>query len=293
MPKTGYMEVTGGKVWYEIVGRPKKTPIIMLHGGPGYPHNYLEPFRDLAVDRQVIFYDQLGCGKSDWPEKRHLWTVKALVRGLKELIDGFGFEDYHIFGHSWGPGLAASFALTKPKGLRSMVLASPYLSTKVWEKDAKRLIGTLPQKYREAIAIYQRYKTNKDEFDKANSEFYKRFVFRLKRLPGAAETSHKNMNYELYKYMWGPYEYWVTGTLKGFDLTPKLHEINVPVLLMCGRYDEASPEAVNYFKSLFPNAKMKVFDKGAHFFFWNQRAESIKTVRDFTKDVDNRIGVSL
>src|ERR1043165_2092344 len=61
----GYIPVTGGKVWYRIVGEGDKTPILCLHGGPGVPSYYLKPLAALSSDRPVIFYDQLGCGHSD------------------------------------------------------------------------------------------------------------------------------------------------------------------------------------------------------------------------------------
>ncbi len=60
----GYLDVTGGRVWYRSVGdRGSATPLLCLHGGPGFTHYYLEALEALADRRQVIFYDQLGCGK--------------------------------------------------------------------------------------------------------------------------------------------------------------------------------------------------------------------------------------
>src|SRR3989344_990085 len=102
----GFIPVQGGKVWYKIAGEPKGIPLILLHGGPGYPHDYLEPLEDLATDRQVVFYDQLGCGNSDKTTDPALWTVDKFVKELQSLIDQLGFEKYHLLGHSWGSALA-------------------------------------------------------------------------------------------------------------------------------------------------------------------------------------------
>ena len=77
----GYLDVPGGKVWYRAVGdNAEATPLLCLHGGPGFTHYYLEPLEALADRRRVIFYDQLGCGRSDRPG-RPLLVERGPVRG--------------------------------------------------------------------------------------------------------------------------------------------------------------------------------------------------------------------
>jgi proline iminopeptidase len=68
------IKVTGGTVraWVHGSGRPG-IPLLVLHGGPGAPHDYLEPLAALADERPVIFCDQLGCGASDRLNDRSLW----------------------------------------------------------------------------------------------------------------------------------------------------------------------------------------------------------------------------
>lgn len=78
--REGYLPVTGGRVWYQIVGSGNATPLLVLHGGPGVPHDYLESLADLADERPVVFYDQLGCGKSDRPDDVSLWRIERLRR---------------------------------------------------------------------------------------------------------------------------------------------------------------------------------------------------------------------
>ena len=117
----GFINTSKGKIWYLIVGEKKNIPVVVIHGGPGLPHDYLEPLEDLSKERQVIFYDQLGCGNSAKINDPSLWTVKYFVSELKELITSFDLDKYHILGHSWGAALAVAFALTKPKDLVSIV----------------------------------------------------------------------------------------------------------------------------------------------------------------------------
>ena len=84
--REGYLPVPGGRVWYRMVGFGDAIPLLTLHGGPGAPHDYLEPLEGLADERSVIFYDQLGCGKSDQPNDPALWRAGRFVEELLSLI---------------------------------------------------------------------------------------------------------------------------------------------------------------------------------------------------------------
>ena len=85
MGKTeGFIQVEGGNVWYKVVGESKNIPLILIHGGPGYPHDYLEPLEDLATERQVIFYDNLGVEIPTKLADTTLWTVEQFVAQLQK-----------------------------------------------------------------------------------------------------------------------------------------------------------------------------------------------------------------
>lgn len=277
----GYLRVKGGRIWYSIVGERGDIPIILIHGGPGYPHNYLKPLEDLADKREVIFYDQLGCGNSDRSSDGSFWTIESFVNELEQLVKQLGLSKYHILGQSWGAVIAVSFALKRPKGLKSIILSDPYLSTPLWERDANTLIGQLPEDMQMAINGYEKDGKTTAAFKKASTEFYKRYVFGMSRTPKPVRDSRKGMNLKMYNHMWGSEEYWVTGTLKDLDLTKNLKRIKLPVLLLCGLYDEASPTSLKHFKRLLPDAKIKIFSKSAHYPFWTDRKTYMKSVEKF------------
>ena len=71
--REGFIPVRGGRVWYQVIGEGDAIPLLTLHGGPGVPHDYLETLDELVDERPVIFYDQLGCGRSDRPEDVSLY----------------------------------------------------------------------------------------------------------------------------------------------------------------------------------------------------------------------------
>jgi proline iminopeptidase len=274
----GFVPVKGGNVWYEIVGEGAKTPLILVHGGPGYPHDYLKPLEDLADERQIVFYDQLGCGNSDVTTDTSLWSIEEFVSELGRLIQFLGIKKYHLLGHSWGAAVVASFALTKPEGLISLIMSDPYVSTPHWIKDAKRLISSLPQEMQTALASSN---IESPEYKNASKEYYFRFVKRYDVSPDVFAIAAGKMNIDLYKFMWGTEEFRPTGSLLNYDLTPKFSEITTPILLLCGRYDEATPEASTEYQKLLPQAQLKVFENSAHYPFWNEPKEYIQTVREF------------
>src|SRR6266508_6101268 len=104
--KEGFVSFRGYQVWYRVVGddeAPGKLPLLCLHGGPGAPHDYLEPLEAMvATGRRVIFYDQLGAGNSDHPHNPSLWTVPLVVEELGVVRQALGLERVHLLGQSWG-----------------------------------------------------------------------------------------------------------------------------------------------------------------------------------------------
>jgi proline iminopeptidase len=181
----GYIEVTGGRVWYQIFNKNSRaTPVIILHGGPGSSCYSLQGLKELEEDRPVIFYDQLGCGKSDRPADTSLWKIERFVEELAQVRQVLKLEEVHILGHSWGTTLAAAYCLTKPSGVKSVIFSSPCLSAPLWEQDQKRNLHKLSEEIQETIKrCEENDTTDSEEFKKATEVFNKNFVCRLDPFP--------------------------------------------------------------------------------------------------------------
>jgi len=148
----GYISATGGKVWYRIVGANRKgIPLLTLHGGPGAPHDYLEPLEALGDERPVIFYDQLGCGNSDKPNDISLWTIERFVEELKQVRAALDLTKVHMLGQSWGTMLATDYMLTKPEGVVSLILSSPCLCAPRFTQDTRTYLSELPENIQKTI----------------------------------------------------------------------------------------------------------------------------------------------
>lgn len=287
-PGEGFIEVTGGKVWYNIVGSGTNTPLLLLHGGPGVPSFYLNPMRGLAEDRPVIFYDQLGCGRSDKTSDTSLWTIEHFVRELGEVRKALNLDEIHLYGHSWGAMLATDYLLTNPTGVRSVVLASPCLDVKMWIHDTDSLRSTLPDSIQRIIRKSEETKSfDSPEFQAAMLEFNSQFLARRRPLSADMDSGRALISDEIYLYMWGPSEFIATGTLKNYDRTDRLGEFKMPTLFMAGQYDECTPATAKYYQSLIPDAELAIIENAGHLTMQDEPEANNKAIREFLAKVES------
>lgn len=286
----GYIHVPGGRVWYTRVGEGDKTPLLVLHGGPGNTHDGLKAALGgvLGEERSVIFYDQLGSGNSDRPEDSSLWRTDRFVEELSCVREALDLKEVHLFGHSWGTMLAASYLVDrKPSGVRSVIFSSPCFSAIRWKEDAEKYLADLPEEIRSVIARNEEQgTTDSEEYKEAMLEYYKRHVCRLEPYPPILVEARAKANKEIYMTMWGPSEFCPTGNLKTYDITSELHNIEIPSLFVCGRYDEAAPESTEYYSSLVAGSEFHVFENSAHISYLEETDEFIKVLRGFLDKVE-------
>ena len=285
--KEGFVPVEGGKVWYKVVGADHGIPLVVLHGGPGSAHDSLEILDVLGDERPVVFYDQLGSGNSERPEDRSLWHVDRFVQELGQLRAVLGLGEIHLLGHSWGTMLAASYLLTNPAGVRSIIFSSPCLSAPMWARDQARYLADMPAVLREVIVRSEADgTTDSQEYKDATEAYYKRHLCRLDPLPELMQQGKKKSNSEIYNIMWGPSEFCATGTLKDFDVTAELPGLQLPALFLCGQFDEATPETTGFYQSLVPGSQFHVFEDSAHSAYQEEPAEYERIVREFLRTVE-------
>jgi proline-specific peptidase len=288
MRREGFVAVDGGRVWYEVVGSGDAIPLLALHGGPGYPHDYLEPLEGLSRDRPVIFYDQLGCGRSERPADPSLWRAERFVRELAQVRATLGLKEMHLLGQSWGGMLATDYILTAPDGVRSLVLASAPLSIPRWVDDMARLRKELPA---DVQAVYDRHEaagfTGCLEYQAAMLDFYRRHVCRMDPWPDCFERAEAGVGLPVYSAMWGPSEFFVTGNLLDYDRTARLGEIKIPTLFTCGRYDEATPESTTYLHGLVTGSELAIFESSAHCAHIEESAAYLDRVGDFLRRAES------
>ncbi|GGH84560.1 proline iminopeptidase [Pullulanibacillus pueri] len=287
----GYVSVTGGKVYYKKVGTGSGLPLILLHGGPGGTHVSMKALEALGDERPVIFYDQLGAGRSDRPEDPSLWHIDRFVEELGQIREALGLEELHILGHSWGTMLAAEYLLKQPKGVHSVIFSGPCLSAPQWAKDQDEHRKELPQDVQDTLAKCEKEgTTDSEEYKEAIKVFNKYFVNRMdeRDKPAELKSEAAKGNDVVYQTMWGPSEFYTTGNLKHFDVTLRLSEIKIPALFTCGRYDEATPASTESYSRQLPGSTFHVFEKSAHVPYLEEPEEYIRVMRDFLQSVEGK-----
>ena len=289
-PGQGFIDVPGGPVWYSVAGDGPGIPLLVLHGGPGGRICGYSRLDALGNERPVIRYDQLGSGRSGRPDDLSLWTVERFVEELHVVRQELGLEEMHLLGHSWGGSLAAAYVLEKgTAGIASVVLSSPLLSTPLWIEDANYLRSLLPPDVQKTLTEHEEAgTTDSDEYKTASDVFYERHVYGGERVEDPAECDGAPSGQFVYEYMWGPTEFYATGNLIDFDVTDRLHEIDVPVLFIAGEFDEARPERVAEFQKLVPGSKMTVILDAAHGTLSRKPDEYTNVVETFLDSVEEK-----
>lgn len=287
--REGYVKVPGGNIWYRIAGANKnKIPLIVIHGGPAGSRYYLQPLEVLANTRPIIFYDQLGCGLSDKSTDKSYWTIEHFIEELSLIREALNLKSAHILGHSWGAMLALDYALKlNPRGVKSFIFSGACFSVKMWGLDQRKYLLELPSKIQEAILTAEK---NGDfssrEYRDAMEYYYKLHICRLDPWPECLNESMSEMNYEIYKYMWGPSEFTITGTLKNYDRVNDLYKIKIPVLFTCGEFDEAAPQTTDRYHKKIPQSELIVFKGASHNHHLEKTEEYLTVISDFLKRVE-------
>lgn len=294
--KEGYIPFLEYKTYYRIVNpKGKKTPLLMLHGGPGSTHNSFELFDSLANmdDRPIIMYDQLGCGKSKIEEgHKELWNSHTWILELENLRKYLKLDKIHLFGHSFGGMLEIIYLCDyKPKGIKTVTLSSTLSSVKLWEEETHRLIRHLDLNTQ---AIIQNMEKKKDYESKealaAMEEYYHRFIFGpfVEGIDPECLTRVKPSAKESYIEAWGKSEFSPSGTLKNYEYTDRLKEIKCPVLIQSGQEDESTPfQNKVMYDSITSIKHWNLYKRSRHMTYYDEHDLYITDLMKFLNQFDD------
>lgn len=261
----------GYHVWTHQVGHGP-TPVLLLHGGPGTTHEYLE---NLAAylprdEFTLFFYDQLGSFHSDQPVDATLWTVERFRGEVDEVRRQLGLERFVLYGQSWGGLLAIEYALQYPEHLKGLVISNMVASIPDYVRYLHLLREQLDPAVQEEMASFE---AHEDYFNPRYLELmdilYRRHLCRLKEWPDAVTRSFERIAYDVYGTMQGPNEFVVTGTFKDWDRWEDLHRIQRPTLLLVGAHDTMDPASVEEMGRRIPEAETVVCPDGSHLALWD------------------------
>ena len=288
----GYMPFEGFKTYYRIVGESTKgkLPLVLLHGGPGSTHNYFEVLDKIAESgRQVIMYDQIGCGNSFVEGHPELFNADTWIKELIALREHLGLDEIHLLGQSWGGMQAIWYAIEyKPKGIKSYILSSTLSSASLWEIEQKRRISYMDEADQKALL-------NAVNTGDYSSKEYSNALDKFMKMYCAGEVTEndpeclrrpKKSGTEAYVVGWGHNEFSPSGTLAGYEFTDRLHEIEEPCLITSGAIDLCSPYIAKTMYDRIPNSKWELFQYSRHMPFVEENERYIKVLTEWLESND-------
>ncbi|MGH2549949.1 MAG: alpha/beta fold hydrolase, partial [Thermomicrobiales bacterium] len=158
--EVGRIATAVGHVAYRRVNPGLGLPLLVIHGGPGAGHRYLRKLERLATNREIVFYDQLGCGDSlatnEAPaEGETLWEIQRFADEIDFVREHLGLTDVHLLGHSSGGWLALEYLSRQPDGVRSAILANTAASIADFSRGINGLVDALDDAARRVIRSYE------------------------------------------------------------------------------------------------------------------------------------------
>jgi proline iminopeptidase len=286
------------KVWTKKRGDNPEMKVLLLHGGPGATHEYLECFDSFLPQAGIEFYyyDQLESFYSDRPNDSSLWSVERYVDEVEQVRKALGLNsaNFFLFGQSWGGILAMEYALKYQSNLKGLIISNMMASIPDYVRYADEVLA--PQldpavlkeiKALEAASDFENPRYNELLF----THFYPEHVLRLpqEEWPNPVNRAFANINPELYVTMQGPSEFGVAGDakIKNWDIRHQLSEISVPVLTIGGAYDTMDPKHMEWISTEVRNGRYLHCPNGSHMSMYDDQETYFKGLITFIKDVDS------
>ena len=280
-----------GETWCRVIGEGDRTPIVLLHGGPGYNSEYLRRFENFAkTGRTVIRYDQIGSGRSVVNDEHYrpgVFTVELFRRELSRLREELGLDEVILIGQSWGVMLALEHAIEGAPGIRGLVLMSGPASMEEWTAETLRLRDELPAEVRETLAREEAAgRVGSPAFKEAYAVWERTHVLRMDEPPPweaeGLEIFERDMR--VYDLTTGGAEFPTEGTtfeLADWDIRPMLGNVSAPTLLLSGRYDEATPAVMSTLLRGIAGSEWHILEESSHSCHTEEEALTMLLVADF------------
>jgi proline-specific peptidase len=285
--RDGFVRIRNKRLYYRRVGEPVRGTLVVLHGGPGLTHEYLAPLADLAgAGFELVFYDQLGCGRSERPTHYREYTIESGADDANQLRRRLGLGRVHLFGHSYGGALALEAAVRYPRAWRSLIVSSGFASMHTLWKGQRMRISQLSRASRQAWLRADRTGVTTRAFFRAAEEFRRRFTERTENRPFEVLLAFQHMNGRILKAMGfdAPrlfHDGFVRGTMAGWDITKKIPRIRIPTLITVGQFDHVTPSCAREIHRGIPPSRLVVARGQGHTPFFEDRDRYISLLRNF------------
>jgi proline iminopeptidase len=262
----------GARLFFRVVGSSGDT-IIAVHGGPGVDlESIAGDFAPLAERHVVVFYDQRGAGRSTLPEDRSTLNAQQQILDLDAVRDHFGLSRVTLVAHSYGPLLAATYALAHPDRVRRMVLFNPvppYLGD-FWARFGASMAGRLDSSQTARMSSADERLANPGEDARQACREY----WEIALIPRLAEPERTRalLRSDLCASDPDGIRFGLTVTngavfesYGSWDLRDRLRSLAVPTLVVHGEEDAIPMDMVEAWVRALPDARLFRVPRAAHF----------------------------
>lgn len=283
-------------VWTKRIGNNPKIKVLLLNGGPGLTHEYLECFESFfpAAGIEFIYYDQLGCGNSDNPKDTSLFSLSRSVEEVEQVRQALHLDkdNFYLLGHSWGGILAAQYALKYQDHLKGLIISDMMMSCPAYDQYAKAVLAK--QLDPKILARIQALEAQK-KFDDPEymglllPNFYTKHILRrpLNQWPEPVNRSLSKVNAAMYVTMQGPSEFGISGKLEKWDITKELPSLTVPTLFIGAQFDTMDPKQMEWASTQVQHGSYLYCPNGSHLCMWDDQSTYMAGVIKFIEGVND------
>jgi proline iminopeptidase len=286
-------------VWTKRVGNNRELKVLLLHGGPGASHEYLEACDSYlpAAGIEYYYYDQLGSEFSDQPDDPSLWELDRFVDEVEQVRRALGLrrEDFVLYGHSWGGMLAMEYALAHQEHLRGLVISNMMASAPAYTTYAEQVL--MPAIDQNALAEIKALEATGDTENPRYLEllvphYYEHHVLRMSsdNWPDPVRRAFAHINPRVYVPMQGPSELGMSAeaNLANWDRVADLKRIEVPTLVIGARHDTMDPAHMEMMAGLLPRGRYHGCAEGSHMAMYDDQETYFAGLIDFLQDLPPR-----
>jgi proline iminopeptidase len=283
-------------VWVKRIGNNPRLRVLLLHGGPGSTHEYLEACDSFlpAAEVEYYYYDQLGSGFSDQPDEPSLWELDRFVDEVEQVRQALGLDrdSFVLYGQSWGGILGIEYALAHQQHLRALVISNMMASVPAYNAYAEQvLMPVMDQaKLAEIKALEAAGKIEDPRYMELLTEQH--YVHHVLRLPPAewpdpVQRGFAHINPAIYVSMQGPSELGISADAKlaRWDRFADLASIEVPTLVIGARHDTMDPAHMEQMAAALPQGRYLYCPDGSHLAMYDDQQVYFAGLVDFLHSV--------
>ncbi|MBX7051244.1 MAG: proline iminopeptidase-family hydrolase [Flavobacteriales bacterium] len=282
------------KVWTRRVGNNPQIKVLLLHGGPGCTHEYLECFSSFLPQEGIefIYYDQLACGNSENPGDTSLYDLDRFVEEVEQVRKALHLDqnNFFLYGHSWGGILAMQYSLKYQQNLKGLIISDMMASCPKYDQYASDVLSkqmsadVLDRIMKlEAAGLY----SDPEYMSLLKDHFYKKHICRMEEWPEPVERMFRRLNGEMYVMMQGPSEFGISGKLENWDVSAELKHIAIPTLVIGATHDTMDPEYMKWMSEEFPQGEFLLCPQGSHMCMYDDQQVFFEGLIGFLKRIGN------